>query len=168
MTIFIKIHTFLHIRQQSYSFIYGTEEAQGLGTRSWRQSSILACWGFVRLIVNSVFLIVHCDLPHSPDSFICFTQRHIPHLTHAVLIKAVVLCAALHHSPVISFPFPCCMAAQRIRTDTRGGILTILLPDPDGPFLLFCLCSSWTRSSSLPDVRIKGGSTVSMLAAGGC
>ena len=89
----LKSHTFLHIRQQSYSFIYGTEEQQGLGTRSWGQSCVLAWWGFIRLIVNSIFLSVHCDLPHSPNSFIYFTQGSIPHPTHAVLHKG---CGSLH------------------------------------------------------------------------
>lgn len=47
----------------------------------------------------------------------------------------MVLWPSLHHSPVISFPLPCCVAAHRMRTKKRV-ILAIVSPILDKPFLL--------------------------------
>lgn len=46
----------------------------------------------------------------------------------------MVLSLGLHHSPVISFPLPCCVAVQRIRTEIRV-ILAIILSIVVNPFL---------------------------------
>lgn len=68
---------------------------------------------------------------------------------------AVVLWPGLHHSPVISFPLPCRVAAQRMRTERRAT-LAIVSPVRDKPFISLRFQGGRARSSLHAGFWIRG------------
>lgn len=134
--IFIKICTLLNTKLQSYSFISGTKEMTRILPRD--KGCILALSDFPCLIVSRGFLNSHWDVASSMETghlgrFI--SNEEISHIqTKPSYITAMVLWAGLCYSPVISFPLPCRVAAQRMRTEVKM-ILAIAMPVLDKRFL---------------------------------
>lgn len=107
-------------------------------TFAWRLGFGHKKWGFVWLIVNRDFINGRCNAASSLEraTTLFIWDKEIPHTQPKLSYRiTVVLCTGLHHSPVISFPLPCCVAAQRMRTKTRVGTLAMVSPGRDESLL---------------------------------
>ena len=137
-------HKNLHITEHKAAILLihfwhkGNDKAFAWGWRVGDKVCILAWLDFLCLIINRGFLNGHWDIasPLGSDHLGQFiSNKEIYHIqTKPAYITAVVLWPGLHHSPVISFPLPCRVAAQRTRTEIRV-ILAIVSPILDKPFL---------------------------------
>lgn len=133
---------------------------------AWRLGFGHKRWGFVWLIVNRDFINSHCDAASSLEraTTLFIWDKEVSHTQPRLSYRiTVVPYTGLHHSPVISFPFPCCVAAQRMRTKTRVGILAMVSPGRDEPFLLLRLQGSPAQLASLSGFWIKGNRAVFVL-----